>query len=414
MERVVIINDFAQVRGGASSQAVKLAHGMARRGLDVHFFSGAEAPKAQGNGVSHHALGQKKLMERSPWTALVQGLHNAAAAHRLTQLIQKIDSPDTIYHVHGWGQVLSPSIFAPLTKVADRVVLHAHDLSMACPNIVYFNFQTGKTCDQVPMSLGCLASDCDKRSRGQKIWRYARHGIYRGRARDLRRTRPVIAVHEAMEPFLRKGGVGGEIIAVRNTADALLPTPVQAEKNKNIIYLGQILSFKGVFDLAEAANQSGVRTVVIGDGPDMAEMQRICPAADYKGWKSRDELGALLAKARALVVPTRGVEPFGVVVVEAARSGIPVIVSDGLLLARDVERLGFGLTYPAGDVEALATTLERVAADDRLVAQLSRSAVEHGASLSPSEDEWLDRIQAVYKRILSRARIPASLQEAVT
>lgn len=413
-DRVVIINDFAEVRGGASSQAVKLARGLARRGIEVCFFSGEAQPKETEHRITHVTLNQEKLVDLRAHEAIRIGLNNAAALDALKKLIADCDSPGTVYHVHGWGQILSPSIFSALSEVSNRVVLHAHDLSMACPNIVYFNFRTGKICDRVPMSLGCLVSNCDKRSRGQKVWRYARHKIYRERASDLRKTAPVIAVHEAMEPFLRLGGVRGEIITVRNTANALLSAPVKAERNDAFVFLGQVLSFKGVFDLARAAELAGVRLVVIGDGTDLSEMKRLCPSAEFKGWKSAEELRDLMQVARALVVPTRGIEPFGVVVVEAAKSGIPVIVSDGLLLAEDVNRLGFGLTYPAGDVEALAETLKYVASDDILVARLSRAAEKHGGSLSPSEEEWIDQIGGVYSRVLEGSHAPTAIRGVAT
>lgn len=397
--RAVIINDFADVRGGASTQAVKLAGMLATDGWDVCFFSGAD-PLVPIPEVTHVSVGQVALLNATKATAALTGLYNRHASRALETLIRNTDTPRTIYHVHGWSQILSPSIFRALEQVEGRVVMHAHDFSMACPNIVYFNFPKNRTCDQVPMSPGCVLCNCDKRSAVQKVWRVARHGIYRNTARRIRNTAPVIAAHENMEPILRRGGVEGKVNAVRNTSDALLPSPVRAEENQNIVFLGQLLGFKGVIDLAHAARQARTKLLVVGDGPERAKMEAIYPDGQYVGWQQRDTLGVHLATARALVVPTVGIEPFGVVVAEAAQCGIPVIVSDSLFLADQITELGIGVSYPAGDIAALAKALEQVAQDDALVARLSRNAVAKGTGLSPSEGEWLERITAVYLRRL--------------
>ncbi len=413
--RIVIVNDFADVRGGASSQAVKLARTLAENGWDVTFFSGAE-PKSDIARVRHVSLGQSALLEARKTEAALNGLYNRRAKTALESLIRDHDTPETVYHVHGWAQVLSPPIFAALDRVSDRVVQHAHDFSMACPSIVYFNFPSKRICDRVPMSIGCVASNCDKRSLYQKVWRLARHAIYRRLARRIRKTAPIVSVHERMTPILRQGGAHGEISVVRNHVDDLLRVPVAAEQNKDIVFLGQLLDFKGVVDLARAAKAASSQLVVVGEGPDRKRAERVYPGARFVGWQAREAVGEYLSSARALVVPTRGIEPFGIVVVEAARCGVPVVVSDSVFLADQVRELEIGLTYPAEDVDALATALKRIATDDALVARMSRAGPVKAAALSPESGDWLARIEAVYNGRLGKqgARAEeAALQQSV-
>lgn len=400
--RVVLINDFATVRGGATAQARRLARGLVNAGLDVTFFSG-NAPDATIDGAEFVSVGDKRLSEQRAISAAVSGLNNASAAEKLSRLIESTDTPETVYHVHGWCQVLSPAIFGALERVAHRVIFHAHDFSLCCPNIVYFDFGTTKTCRRVPLSMDCLLTNCDKRSYPQKVWRWIRHKRFYGLAGNLRRVAPVIAVHENMEPLLRFGGIQGPITPVRNTADAFLERPVRAERNKALVYVGQLFDFKGPHDFVRAAAEMSVPVTVIGEGPSRDEIERIRPGTEFTGWLSGDGLKKRLATARAIVVPTRGIEPFGLVIVEALKSGIPVVVSDGALLAAEVERKGAGLSYPAGDVGALKTCLSRVAADDDLVRKMSERAVECGASLCPSETDWLEQIMGVYSDTLRRA-----------
>jgi len=87
---------------------------------------------------------------------------------------------------------------------------------------------------------------------------------------------------------------------------------------------------------------------------------------------SETEKRALLLRSRALVLPS-AVEGFGIVVVEANSCGVPVIASSGV--PASVVRDGHtGLRYPSGDIDALATQICRLFADDVLHGSLSVNA----------------------------------------
>ena len=75
-------------------------------------------------------------------------------------------------------------------------------------------------------------------------------------------------------------------------------------------------------------------------------------------------------------------ETWGVVVNEAAASGLPLLLSDRVGAARDLVRSGTnGFVVPAEDVAAAAAALERLAAD----AELRNSAGERSRELA---GEW--------------------------
>src|SRR5205085_5919320 len=64
-------------------------------------------------------------------------------------------------------------------------------------------------------------------------------------------------------------------------------------------------------------------------------------------------------------------EPWGVVVNEAAASGLPLVLSDRVGAARDLLRDGEnGLLVPAGDTDAAADALRRLAADPEVRARM--------------------------------------------
>jgi glycosyltransferase involved in cell wall biosynthesis len=128
---------------------------------------------------------------------------------------------------------------------------------------------------------------------------------------------------------------------------------------------------------------AGVRLVLAGDGPDRNALERLRERhsglkLDMIGAASRQQIGALLRRADALLLPSR-FEPWGIVVTEALGMGIPVVATpvvgaavslagttQAILLSESVE--------PESIVAALRTFVERSQALT-LAARASQSLV---------------------------------------
>ena len=98
----------------------------------------------------------------------------------------------------------------------------------------------------------------------------------------------------------------------------------------------------------------------------------------------RDRLSGLYRRARALLLPSRWQEPFGIAGLEGLRFGIPVVAWDSGGVGE--WHPGPGLV-PWGDVEGLARALA--------------DAVNRRVTLPPSyeRDEAIGRLLAIYERI---------------
>jgi glycosyltransferase involved in cell wall biosynthesis len=158
-----------------------------------------------------------------------------------------------------------------------------------------------------------------------------------------------------------------------------------------VLFVGRLVEAKGVRDAVAAWRRSGVGLplVLAGTGPLRGELtaqatQGEGPGLEVLGWVDRDRLSGLYRRARALLLPSRWQEPFGLVGLEALSLGVPVVAW---------ESGGVSEWHPGpglvrwGDVEGLARALG--------------DAVHRRVGLPPrfARDEAIGRLLAIYARL---------------
>lgn len=406
LSRIVLINDIAEAKGGATGLTLASAIEFRRRGHAVTLLTGdsGRTPELSALGVEIVGLGQSRLLDAGA-RAMAEGLYNRAAARMVSDWIAAHDTPGTVYHLHGWAQILSPSVFSALKPVADRLVLSAHDFFLVCPNGAYAFLKTGAPCPLTPMSLACVTATCDRRSYIHKIWRVARQAI-RHAVFDLGQfAPPVLAIHETMRGYLERGGVQpGAIRTLPNPVRPFLPARAQAESNSEFLFIGRLEDGKGPDLACRAAEQAGVTLRLIGDGPMRAGLEATYPTAVFMGRRTFEEIGPLAARARGLVMPSRYPEPYGLVAAEALWSGLPVICADTAFLAGDIVEAHAGLSVAPRDTEAFAAALRRIADDDALTRTMSENAFERTSRIGLTLDGWIDGLLQAYSGRLEAHR----------
>ena len=150
------------------------------------------------------------------------------------------------------------------------------------------------------------------------------------------------------------------------------------------VFAGRLVYEKGVQDLLAAVPRlrrryPGFRLVVAGRGPLAGELReraralRLGRAVRFAGFVPDAELAALVAAADCAVVPSR-YEPFGLVALEAAAAGTPVVASDVGGLREVVAHRRTGLSVPVGDAAALAEAMGELLTDQVLGRRLAKQA----------------------------------------
>jgi glycosyltransferase involved in cell wall biosynthesis len=88
-----------------------------------------------------------------------------------------------------------------------------------------------------------------------------------------------------------------------------------------LLYVGRVSHEKGIGDFLKLKTPG--TKLVVGDGPARASLEKQYPDAVFLGYRKGQALGEVYASADLFVFPSK-TDTFGVVVIEALASGLPV------------------------------------------------------------------------------------------
>ncbi len=229
------------------------------------------------------------VWERPAWRGAVEGIWNREAARRLEAALAVLPDKPDVLHLHQWTRSLSPAIFPVLARSGLPVAITLHDYFLACPNGVYYRFDTAEPCGLRAVSPRCLAASCDPQSRVHKAVRVARYVAQWAAITRHFADRPIAVVHVSdgsrarLEPILR--GAPFHHHRIDNPVRVARAAPADPAAGDAIAFVGRFTREKGADLVAQAAHRAGLPSLFIGDGP-LADEVRAVPGADIVGWRA--------------------------------------------------------------------------------------------------------------------------------
>jgi glycosyltransferase involved in cell wall biosynthesis len=408
---IVLVNDFAHIRGGGDKVAIASAVGLADAGHRVTFFAavGPIAPELAAHvGIKVVCLGLHDILQDpSRIRAALNGAWNTRAAKSFCQTLIAHDPNATVVHVHSFTKSLSASVPFKSTELGYRTVISLHDYFLMCPNGAYFEYPVMEVCSRKPLGLDCLSCRCDARNSAHKLWRFARTFWQNRFVRLPEKLSCLIAVSRTNLGVARKlAPPDCRIELVSYPVDADYADPVAVEDNESFLFVGRMEVYKGPLLVAEAAASINAKVVFCGEGPASEKVKAIYPGAQMVGWQDRQGLSKYFGKARALVFASRWPETFGLTAVEALARGIPVIASKGTAAEESVEHGKNGLLFERGSVASLSEMMQRL--NDRSFAlQLGREAHRRYWQNPLTMKKHVAGLQAVYSLVMSESELAA-------
>ncbi|MGV0643124.1 glycosyltransferase family 4 protein [Mycolicibacterium sp. XJ879] len=153
-----------------------------------------------------------------------------------------------------------------------------------------------------------------------------------------------------------------------------------------LVYLGRLEYEKGVHDAIAALprirrTHPGTTLTVAGTGTqhawlvEQARKHKVLKATSFVGHLNHADLVDLLHTADAAVLPSH-YEPFGIVALEAAATGTPLVTSDVGGLGEAVINGQTGMSYAPRDIAGLAAAVRAVLDDPQAAQEMAVAARE--------------------------------------
>lgn len=220
--------------------------------------------------------------------------------------------------------------------------------------------------------------------------------------RTLQRSDGVIALSSRWENWVRRFAPGTKTYVLSNPV-TLPHRSSDAERLKQMVFLGLICDAKGTFDLLKAfrllnTNFPEWRLVVGGNGETDRFEREVAAAGltevvDFRGWIGLTDKNHLLDASSIFVLPSyaEGI-PIGMLeamahsmpVVVTSVGGIPDVITDGV----------DGMLVSPGDIDALVDGLGRLMGSPDLRKSIGRAGRETADQFST--EHLLPRLSAIY------------------
>jgi glycosyltransferase involved in cell wall biosynthesis len=389
--KVLLVNDYGTLTGGAELVTLALRDRLCALGHDARLFASSARPGGAASQADCQCWGTT-----SRWRTLLQSA-NPWAAVQLRRVLAQF-RPDVV-HVGVFLTQLSPLILPLLRQIP--TVLQVHWYRPICPRGTKM-LPAGSVCE-VPWGAACYRNGClPLRDWGplmmqMRLWRRWR-GVFR----------LVLAESQELRRKLEAEGIGPlEVIPHGVPAQPQRPPLAQPPL---AAYAGRMVPEKGVDLLLRAFAKVAVelpeaRLLLVGDGPERGRLEaliaglRLADRVTLTGHVTRPQMERLLAAAWVQVVPSRWAEPFGLVAAEGLMRGTAVIAANAGGLAEIVEDGRTGLHVPSGDEAALVQTLLQLLRNRELAEQLGRTG-RATALERYSEEAWVERLVRRYQILL--------------
>jgi glycosyltransferase involved in cell wall biosynthesis len=320
--------------------------------------------------------------------------------------------PDVV-HVHNTFPLISPAAVVTAAALGHPVVATLHNFRTLCVNAQLF--RDGRPCERCVghSPLPGLAHRCYRGSLPMSATIAASIALHRARGTWTRDVSRFIALsHFARERFVASGLPADRIDVLPNFVSR--PRTQPECRDDYFLYLGRINFEKGLDFLASAWSSEFGQLLVVGDGPTRVSVERTLRRHDgvtFLGSQPHERAMEVLAKARALIVPSRVYEGSPVVLAEAYARGVPVIGPRHGAFAEYVEDGETGLLFDPGDPVHLAECMRALQTSD--TGTRMGEAARHLFERTFTSERHRAQLLEVYRCVLSTAnRFPQSRERS--
>ncbi len=283
--------------------------------------------------------------------------------------------PDVV-HFHNTFPLISPA--GPRRAHGDgvSVVQTLHNYRPICPAATLF--RDGHVCEECVgrPPLPAIRHGCYRNSHAATVPLAISDAVHS----RIGTWRSAVDLYLTPSAFTRAqyvaAGWPADRIAVKHNV-VTEPSVSRAAPGRGFLCLARLSPEKGVSRMLEAWQRAfpdgGEGLSVVGSGELESQLRSTFDSShgiEFLGQRSREEVWTMIARARAVIVPSVWYEVFGRTAAEASAAGVPVLAARIGGLPEVVEDGVSGLLFEPDEQQSMAAGLLRLAGDDELCRRL--------------------------------------------
>lgn len=364
----------------------------------------AQLLSGAGHDVEQFTLPAAQELGLSPLRAGAKAIWNVEAQRETSRRIR--DFRPAVVHVHTPFPLMSPSVFRAAHAAGVPAVTTLHSYRWSC--VAGTCVRDGAICEDCVGSkfkLSGIRHSCYHDSPMASTALTLGLGVHRAVGTMHRSVSRYLTLTGFMRRLMIRDGYPAEKIVVKPNS---VPDPGVAERHtagtRFVFIAARLIEIKGIRTLLDAwtaADTSGLRLVIAGDGelrPLVEQRAASDPSIEFLGWLPEAALTERMRDAEVVLVPSQWFEGLPLVILRSLSVGTPLLVSDLENFSEDVVGDGVGWSFTTGDVSDLARHLSMIARDpERSAALRSAARASYESRYSPQVD--LVRLETLYREL---------------
>lgn len=333
--------------------------------------------------------------------AFFTGLYNPKSIFKLKRVLRKF-KPDVV-HVHNLYPFISPSVLPAIKKMRIPVVMTVHNFRLICPNGLFFTHGTiCEKCTGKGKEINCIKNNCES-SLPKSVGYALRNYWARKRKYFLNNVDNFMCLNNFQRMKLIQNGFPENKISVLpnfySNTDKKENISKKATDHAYVAWAGRISPEKGINLLFEAAKllpQIEFRVagnILPGYDPGTAPENVI-----LLGMLDKEKLEEFYSQASFLVMTSIWYEGFPMILPEAMRFRLPVIIPKLGGLPEIVKENVSGLSFEPGNCTDLADKIRLLWDNKDLCIELGNNGYERLRE-NFSAEVFYKRILEMYEKV---------------
>ena len=376
--KILMVNKFLHPNGGSETYIFKLGEFLQSQGHEVQYFGMDHEGRVVGNNACSYTsdMDFHNCSKITKLTYPIKTVYSSEARKKLRVVLDDFQ-PD-LCHLNNFNYQLTPSVILEIVKWRKKtdknckIVYTAHDYQLVCPNHMCNNPNTHENCEKCfgGKFFNCTKGKCIHGSSLKSFigtvealfWKTV--GVYKY-------IDKIICCSEFMKSKLDSNPLfAKKTVTLHNFVDDVKHK--QVVKKDYVLYFGRFSEEKGVKTLLNVCKQlPDIQFVFAGTGPLEDELNVVKNIKNV-GFKSGDELEALIREARFSVYPSEWYENCPFSVMESQLYGTPVVAADIGGIPELIKDGETGELFESGNISQLKNAIEKLWNDKERVDHYSR------------------------------------------